>query len=225
MQAQPIAYEESRPYLRAAFMESSPVNPQFVDFGCQEFWILRLRTKSTVSVEPRPQGSGQGGLDPYEVWLPDEIGTLVPGQGSRAFWDDAPDRKQSTLSLTTWLSVSGYDSVGRKLLYHADPSSTGCQCQGCCWIALYGAHDGAKALRELESHAKEVVRRITAVDMADLYSSTVHVKDTVESGQAEVIRQRIETQDRSESPPDVLIRLDGVLGSGRGRSWNSLADP
>jgi hypothetical protein len=111
-EARALRQEQAQPYV-AVYMEPSAATLQIIDlvvrnFGATAAHEVRLR------ITPRPQRSVQGG-GVEDVWLPDVLPTLVPGQEWRTMWDLGRDRKDSGLPDQHRVEVVFSDSHGRAL--------------------------------------------------------------------------------------------------------------
>jgi len=143
-EARALRQEQAQPYV-AVYMEPSAATLQIIDlvvrnFGATAAYEVRLK------IAPRPQRSVQGG-GVEDVWLPDVLPTLVPGQEWRTMWDLGRDRKDSGLPDQHRVEVVFSDSRGRAVSanYQLDWGAY----KNRQWVVSYGIHDAAKALREI----------------------------------------------------------------------------
>ena len=144
-EARRLRREQAQPYV-AAFMDNSGADPQFMDLVVRNFGTTAA-TDVVVRIDPPPQRAA-GSQEGYnEVWLPDRIPTLVPGQEWREMWDFTPDRAAAELTDRHEAVVTFKDSQGSeyRFVYVLDWSAT----RSRMYVKVYGLHDAAKALREI----------------------------------------------------------------------------
>lgn len=146
-EARQLRRERSQPYVAVSLEAVAPL----MGTGWAELVIRNhgptAALEVTLVVEPRPLRymGPEGG--PEEVWLPNPIPTLAPGQEWRTLWDSASKRDEADAPTEHRVEVCFKDSggAGFELDYALD------------WEAIYkratpsiyGAHESAKALREL----------------------------------------------------------------------------
>ncbi len=92
--ARRAATEAQQPNVVVLF-ESSPASPQVIELAIKNFGATPARDIRT-QITPRPRRSG-GGAPTEDVWIPEEIPFLAPGQEWRTTWDFAPRRATSSL--------------------------------------------------------------------------------------------------------------------------------
>jgi hypothetical protein len=105
-----------------------------------------------LSIVPAPQRSVQGGGS-EEVWLPELLPTLVPGQEWRTTWDLGRNRKESGLPDKHSVEVKFKDVHERE--YTLKCVLDWGAYKGRQWVVTYGIHDAAKALREIDKRTSK----------------------------------------------------------------------
>ena len=138
--------ERDQPYV-AAFMDDSPVDPQFKDLVVRNFGATAA-TDVALKITPPPRRAVAPQDGDEEVWIPSRIPTLVPGQEWRTLWDYTPDRASAAeLPNEHTASVSFADASGRRYAFEYELD----------WGAIrsrmnmkaLGTHQGVKALQEI----------------------------------------------------------------------------
>lgn len=137
--------EQAQPYV-VVFMEPNEATPQIIDLVVRNFGNTAARDV-TVRFSPPLQRSVEGG-SVEDVWFFDRLPVLVPGQEWRTLWDFGPSRAATELP-------DRYDAVVKytwshgplpPLTYTLDWTAY----KGRRWVTVYGVHDVAKALREMD---------------------------------------------------------------------------
>lgn len=150
-EARRLRQEQAQPYV-VAYMEPSSATPHIIDLVVRNFGMTAAYDVE-VSISPSLERSIQGG-EPEAVWLFDRLPVLVPGQEWRTMWDFGPSRADSDLPDRHNATVSYRDSKGRDM----QPLSTVLDWtayMGRRWVTVYGIHDAAKALREIDKRMKQ----------------------------------------------------------------------
>ncbi|SRR6266487_406524 len=149
-EARTLRQEQAQPYV-AVFMEPSAATVQIIDLVVRNFGTTAAHDVR-LTITPRVQRSVEGG-GVEDVWLPDRLPTLVPGQEWRTMWDSGRYRPQSELPDQHDARVSFRDSRGQALSasYQLDWGAF----KGRRWVVTYGIHDAAKALREIDKTMKK----------------------------------------------------------------------
>jgi hypothetical protein len=145
-EARKLREEQAQPYV-AAYMEPNEATPQAIDLVVRNFGST-VATDIQLNAEPRLRRTSHG-ADSEEVWIFDRLPVLVPGQEWRTLWDFGPSRKDSGLPDMHSLTISYKDSRGHglaPLTFVLDWAGY----KGRQWVTVYGMHDAAKALREME---------------------------------------------------------------------------
>lgn len=144
-EARRLRREQAQPYV-VLYMEPSAASAHFIDLILKNLGKTAasdVRVTTTPALKRSVQG---GGVD--DVWLPESIPVLVPGQEWRVFWDAGFDRlNREDLPLRYEATVTFTDSTGKSYLVPSvlDWSAH----KGHRWATVYGAHDAAKALQEI----------------------------------------------------------------------------
>lgn len=143
--ARALRREQAQPYV-VAYMDTWGPDPRFVDIVIRNFGSTLARDVR-ITMTPSPQ-QAIAGEDPEDVWLPDSIPALVPGQEWRTLWGFAPSRVDSDLPARHDVLIDYNDSHGRPL--PSTPSVLDWAAhQGRQFVTTYGLHEAAKALREI----------------------------------------------------------------------------
>jgi hypothetical protein len=142
-EAQQTRREQAQPYV-VAWMESSAASPHIVDvvvknFGSTAAYDIRL----TVT----PGLLRSGNPEPEEVWVPDDIPLLVPGQEWRTMWDTSIQRFDSGLPDRHDVELTFKDSKGSA--HTARCVMDWAAFKGRRWVTVRGLHDAASALRDI----------------------------------------------------------------------------
>jgi hypothetical protein len=149
-EARELRQEQAQPYV-AVYMEPSAATSEIVDLVIRNFGATAAH-EVRLNIVPSLQRSVQGGGS-EEVWLPELLPTLVPGQEWRTMWDLGRNRKDSSLPDKHSVKVDFKDAHGR-------PFSLNCELdwgayKGRQWVVTYGIHDAAKALREIDKRTSK----------------------------------------------------------------------
>lgn len=148
-EARRLRLEQAQPYV-VAYMADTPHHERFVDLVLRNFGTTAAVDVRLV-VTPAPRQSRQGDK-PADLFLPDCIPVLVPGQEWRTFWDFAPLRVQAGLPERHEAAVSYTDSRGEAYTFRSvlDWASL----RGRTYITTSGLHEAATALQNLDQTAK-----------------------------------------------------------------------
>lgn len=150
--ARALRREQAQPYV-AAFMEPTEADPHLVDLVLRNFGTTVARDVRITAVPPLRR-TGRRGDDPEDVWLPEHIPALVPGQEWRTLWDSSAERAGSDLPDRHDVTISYRDSHNRTL--PDTPSALDWAAyRGRRWLGTYGIHHAAKALREIDKTTKK----------------------------------------------------------------------
>lgn len=149
-EARRLRLEQAQPYV-VVYMEPSAATPHIIDLVVRNFGATAAYDV-TLSVSPDLKRSGQGGTT-EPVWMFDSLPVLVPGQEWRTMWDFSPERVQTSLPDRYDVTTSYKDSHGRRLPPMPSVLDWGAH-RGRQWATVYGIHDAAKALRDLNATAK-----------------------------------------------------------------------
>jgi hypothetical protein len=83
-----LRIDQAQAYV-VAYMDQSPASPKLIEIVFRNFGTTAARNiEITVSPKLR-RTDGSGGVE--DVWVPDVIPFLAPGQEWRTFWDNSPD--------------------------------------------------------------------------------------------------------------------------------------
>ncbi|MGI8691799.1 MAG: hypothetical protein ACR2JK_02715 [Geodermatophilaceae bacterium] len=143
--AQALRLELAQPYV-VAYMDSWPNDQRFVDIVVRNFGSTIAKDVRIV-VTPAARRSVPG-TEPEDVWLPECIRVLVPGQEWRTSWDFAPERAETDLPDRHEAVIRYRDSQDKLLPATPSVLDWGAH-KGRQWVTTYGLHDAAKALREI----------------------------------------------------------------------------
>lgn len=144
-EARRLRREQAQPYV-AVFMDHSAADPQFLDLVVRNFGTTAA-TEVVLRIEPKPQRASASQEGYKDLWLPDRIPTLVPGQEWRQLWDFTPERVKTDLPERHEAVVTFKDSRGEehRFEYILDWGAT----RSRMYVTTYGVHHGVKALREI----------------------------------------------------------------------------
>lgn len=92
--AREVQREQSRPYV-VVKMETNPHVGEVVEFVVKNYGPTAALDTRIVTTPRLRRIDTTPEATPREVWLPDSIPTLAPGQEWRTVWDYAPDRMAS----------------------------------------------------------------------------------------------------------------------------------
>lgn len=161
-----LRHEQAQPYV-VAYIESSAAGTWIYDLVVRNFGATAAHDVS-LDISPAPRrsidekrrkNSDAGQLSDADqqsdaqqqpdenVWLPDRIPVLVPGQEWRTLWDTGLSRVKSDLP----------DHHDATITYRDSQNHAYTVCAALDWrtfkdqesVTVYGAHDAAKALREM----------------------------------------------------------------------------
>lgn len=149
-QTELLRREQVQPHV-AVYMEPSPVDQVFIQLVVKNFGPTAA-FDVTLSITPVLRRTSQNGPD-EDLWLPESIPSLAPGQRWETFWDDSRERMTSTLPQRHDVEIEFRDSQGTRL--HATAVLDWTQYQGRSWIETYSVHHVAKALRELSKTVRK----------------------------------------------------------------------
>lgn len=183
-----LEVERAQPYV-VVYSEPSGATMAIVDLVIKNYGATAARDVR-VKIDPWPvrtTGSPEG----ERVGIPDIIPVLAPGQEWRAMWDNGVQRRDSEHpdrheGVVTYLGIEDAERSSPIVLDWSIYSSRR-------WVVMYGEHDSAKALREIQKTMgkwSEGVRGGLAV-----YSRDGDAKD--ERSRAE---QEAWLEDHAESP-------------------------
>jgi len=143
--ARRLRKEQARPYV-AAYMEGTPHHERFIDLVVANFGKTMAKDVR-LQVTPAPRSSVQGG-EPQDLWLPECIPALAPGQVWRTLWDFFPERAKADLPSRHEAVLTYTDAQGDRL----DPTPSildWAAYRGRLSVTTYDLHDAAEALREI----------------------------------------------------------------------------
>jgi len=150
-EARRLRREQAQPYV-VIYMEPNAASPRFLDLVLSNLGTTAA-TDIQLQANPTLQRTSQGGPS-EDVWFPDCIPVLVPGQEWRTYWDFGPDRAGSDLPDRHEVVVTYKDSRGREAFEAPAVLDWGAY-KHRRWIGVHGMHDAAKALEDLaKTHQK-----------------------------------------------------------------------
>jgi hypothetical protein len=184
-EARRLRLEQAQPYV-VAYMDPSGAGNYFLDLVLRNFGTTAAHDVR-LTIDPPPQ---QAAHQSRMLWLPESLPVLAPGQEWRTFWDSGA-RVSSDLPERHEASVRCKDSVGRELPPLASILDFAAHKQGN--LVVYGMHDAAKALREIDKRLRDWKR-----------PGRTGLAVTVWSGDAADERERewLERQERNASTED-----------------------
>jgi hypothetical protein len=149
-EARRLRLEQSQPYV-VVFMEASQADDSFIDLVIRNFGSTAA-TDVRVQIDPRPRriATGEG---KEEVWLPDRLPVLVPGQEWRTLFDSTHQRFETDLPQNHHATVRFKDSgQSREFVYDFELHWEPYFMRG--HMVIYGVHHAAEALRKIEKTIK-----------------------------------------------------------------------
>lgn len=145
-QAADLEQERAQPYV-VLIMEPSEATPVFLNIAIRNLGLTGAFNVRVRELTPWPQTSADG-TTTERIVLPDVIPVLAPGQEFVQFWDNSRTRLESTLPDRHEGVVTWEDSVGRS--FESKVILDWAVYKARHWIVVYGMHDAAKALREMQ---------------------------------------------------------------------------
>ncbi|MCG5464866.1 hypothetical protein MED01_003126 [Micromonospora sp. MED01] len=205
-EARRLRKEQAQPYV-VAFMEPAEVSPAIVDLVIRNFGTTAAYDIEFRSTPPLQRSGGDaGGVE--DVWVFDKLPILAPGQEWRTVWDFSQSRGQTDLPDCHDVLVCYKDSQGKET-YKSQSTLDWSMFKGRRWTVTYGAHDSAKALREIQKTLKKW--------QEDIHGGLrIYVRD----GAAKDEKRRQEYE-KWESKHEVLAQRLGVSDPAQ----NTLHDP
>ena len=144
--ARRLRKEQAQPYV-VAYMDRTPGHDRLVDLVVRNFGTT-VASDIRLQIAPLPRRAVQG-AGTENVWLPEGIPALVPGQEWRTWWDFTTQRFQTDLPDRHDALVTYRDSQRRGL--PVTPSVLDWAAyRGRLSVTTYGPHEVAEALREIE---------------------------------------------------------------------------
>jgi hypothetical protein len=142
-EARSLRREQAQPYV-AVFMERNAADPKLMDLVVRNFGTTAA-TDVVLKIDPPPRRVVVEGHE--DVWLPERIPTLVPGQEWRQLWDSTPERADADLPDRHNVLVTFRDSLKKnhRCDYVLDWSAV----RKRLVTDVLGVHDVAKSLREI----------------------------------------------------------------------------
>ena len=217
-EARELRQEQAQPCV-AVYMEPSAATPEIVDLVIRNFGATAAH-EVRLSIAPTLQRSVQGGGS-EEVWLPELLPTLVPGQEWRTMWDLGRNRKDSGLPDKHSAKVDFKDAHERpfSLNFELDWGAY----KGRQWVVTYGIHDAAKALREIDKRTSKWQEGLHG-------GLAVFVRDGDEKDRREREERDAYLHDPTQTPSSVVderARLDPTTsraGQNRGENQSPASD-
>ncbi|TDC66262.1 hypothetical protein E1258_03305 [Micromonospora sp. KC207] len=151
-EARRLREEQAQPYV-VAYMEHSQADMQFLDLVIKNFGTTAARDVRIYAQPTLKRSTGQG-ADTEDVGLFKALPILVPQQEWRTFWDSGLNRKRTNLPDEHVVKVEYKDARGRKM----EPTVAALDWsvyKNSQWLAIYGPHHSAKALREIKDAVKK----------------------------------------------------------------------
>jgi hypothetical protein len=90
---------------------------------------------------------------PEDVWIPESLPTLAPGQEWRTFWDFTDERREVELPVEHMAEVTFADSHGET--HSASYRLNWSPYTGRRWVVAHGEHEAAEALRGIEAEVRK----------------------------------------------------------------------
>jgi hypothetical protein len=146
-EARKLRIEQAQPYV-AVFMELSRPNAKFIDLVVRNFGATAA-VDVEISLDPTPT---QAVTDGAELWLPDRLPVLVPGQEWRTMWDGTIRRHEAGLPDAYTATTRYKDLQGRPSTFTYELRWEPYFRRGS--LVTYGEHDAANALREIRKLMK-----------------------------------------------------------------------
>lgn len=149
-QAKDLELERAQPYV-VAYSEPSGATPVIIDFVVKNYGGTAARNVR-VEIDPWPVRT-DGTENGERVGIPTVIPVLAPGQEWRAMWDNGLERKNSSHpdrheGVVRYLGIGEAERTSEVVLDWSIYRTRR-------WVEVYGAHDAAKALREMSAAMKK----------------------------------------------------------------------
>lgn len=148
-EARRLRLEQAQPYA-VIHMVADTQDPQVIYLVLQNFGTTAALDLK-VQITPDPTRSPEVGGD--QVWLPDAIPVLAPGQQWRTFWDFSPARAKTSLPTKHAAELTYRDARGTQHKTRADLDWAAYD--GRRWVTRRGIHDVGEALREINKTTRK----------------------------------------------------------------------
>jgi hypothetical protein len=112
-EARRLRSAQAQPYV-AIYTEENATVWTAIDLVIRNFGAT-VAMDVHVSIDPAPQRAAGGSIE--DVWTPQQIATLVPGQEWRTFWDTTLGREESELPSRYRANLEFTDTSGRCFAY------------------------------------------------------------------------------------------------------------
>lgn len=150
-QAKALDTARSQPYV-SVYMESSQATPSIIEFVVKNFGTTSA-SNIEIQVEPELLRTTNGG-EAEPLPIPEKIATLAPQQEWRTIWDVAHDRLPNKDIPDLHQGRVTYDGIDDAHLSAPFALDWGLYRER-SWVRTYGAHDAAKAMREIRDTLKK----------------------------------------------------------------------
>lgn len=149
-QAKDLELERAQPYV-VAYSEPSGATPVIIDFVVKNYGATAARDVR-IEIDPWPVRT-DGTPEGERMGIPDVIPVLAPGQEWRAMWDSGIQRKGSGhpdrhVGTVLYKGIDDADRSSELVLDWGVYKTRR-------WVEVYGAHDAAKALRDMRTIMKK----------------------------------------------------------------------
>jgi hypothetical protein len=112
-EARRLRSAQAQPYV-AIYTEENAAAWTAIDLVIKNFGAT-VAKDIRVAIDPAPQRAAGGSIE--DVWTPQEIGALVPGQEWRTFWDTTLGREESELPSRYNAKLAFADTSGTRFDY------------------------------------------------------------------------------------------------------------
>jgi hypothetical protein len=173
--------DQSRPYVIADF-EPSPTGIVLSDFVVRNIGTTPARDV-TVRLDPEPRRAREETAYPLTDarLLSGELPMLAPGRELRVFFDSMPERYAAKLPMSFKVRIQYRNSKGK--LFDETSTVDMDSGRGSLQATVYGIHDAAKSLKEIEKAIGALVHSLrgpieVTTERRDEYETRLEVEES-----------------------------------------------
>lgn len=153
-EAQDLRIQQAKPYV-VAFMESESALPEAVKVVIHNFGLTAAHDVRLEINPPLRRSTNGGGVE--DVWLPDIIKTLAPGQRWQTQWDIGHRRAKVPDLLDDRHDVQVHFLDPNRNPPHPETTQSvldWAEYMGRRWVVVYTTHHAAEAIRKIEKQMR-----------------------------------------------------------------------